>query len=86
MIIGESEYFPPNIQYSCKIKNVGTYSLFVCLDETAVFGIACRHAFPWKFINLKGGDRCQLCTGSSAFIKDEQGNWFGQYQCKALEV
>ena len=27
------------------------------LDETAVFGRACRHGFPKKFLNLKHGER-----------------------------
>ena len=27
------------------------------LDETAVFGSACRHEFPHMFINLKHGER-----------------------------
>ena len=27
------------------------------LDETAVFGCACRHEFPGRFLNLKHGER-----------------------------
>ena len=27
------------------------------LDETAVFGAACRHEFPYLFLNLKHGER-----------------------------
>ena len=27
------------------------------LDETAVFGSACRHEFPLFFVNLKHGER-----------------------------
>lgn len=30
---------------------------YKALDETAVFGYACRHEFPGKFINLKHGER-----------------------------
>ena len=33
-------------------------SRFHALDETAVFGRACRHGFPKKFLNLKHGERC----------------------------
>lgn len=31
---------------------------YKALDETAVFGCACRHEFPLMFINLKHGERC----------------------------
>jgi hypothetical protein len=34
---------------------------YKALDETAVFGTACRHEFPHRFINLKHGER--LCYG-----------------------
>ena len=27
------------------------------LDETALFGVACRHGFPYKFCSLKHGER-----------------------------
>ncbi len=27
------------------------------LDETALFGCACRHEFPMLFVNLKHGER-----------------------------
>ena len=27
------------------------------LDETAVFGVACRHEFPVLFLNLKHGEK-----------------------------
>ena len=27
------------------------------LDETDLFGTACRHKFPFNFINLKHGER-----------------------------
>lgn len=30
---------------------------YCALDETAVFGSACRHEFPLMFINLKHGER-----------------------------
>ena len=30
---------------------------FRALDETAVFGSACRHEFPHMFLNLKHGER-----------------------------
>ena len=30
---------------------------YKALDETAVFGYACRHEFPGTFINLKHGER-----------------------------
>ena len=30
---------------------------FDALDETAVSGICCKHGFPMKFLNLKGGER-----------------------------
>lgn len=30
---------------------------YKALDETAVFGYACRHEFPGRFINLKHGER-----------------------------
>ena len=30
---------------------------YKALDETAVFGCACRHAFPLMFIDLKHGER-----------------------------
>ena len=30
---------------------------FRALDETAVFGSACRHEFPALFLNLKHGER-----------------------------
>ena len=32
-------------------------SQYRALDETAVFGSACRHGFPKQFINLKHGER-----------------------------
>ncbi len=32
-------------------------SRYRALDETAIFGCACRHDFPVKFINLKHGER-----------------------------
>ena len=32
-------------------------SRFHALDETAVFGCACRHEFPILFINTKYGER-----------------------------
>ena len=32
-------------------------SRYHALDETAVFGCACRHEFPWLFVNLKHGER-----------------------------
>lgn len=31
---------------------------YKALDETALFGCACRHEFPLMFINLKNGERC----------------------------
>lgn len=31
---------------------------YKALDETALFGTACRHEFPYRFINLKHGERC----------------------------
>lgn len=30
---------------------------FDALDETAISGISCKHGFPMKFLNLKGGER-----------------------------
>lgn len=30
---------------------------FDALDETAISGICCKHGFPIKFLNLKGGER-----------------------------
>ena len=30
------------------------------LDETALFGCACRHEFPLLFLNLKHGERYTL--------------------------
>lgn len=30
---------------------------FSALDETAVFGSACRHEFPVAFLDLKHGER-----------------------------
>lgn len=30
---------------------------YKALDETAVFGCACRHEFPLMFVNLKHGER-----------------------------
>ena len=30
---------------------------YYALDETALFGCACRHEFPCFFINLKHGER-----------------------------
>ena len=30
---------------------------YKALDETAVFGCACRHEFPLMFIDLKHGER-----------------------------
>ena len=32
-------------------------SRYRALDETAVFGYACRHEFSGKFISLKHGER-----------------------------
>ena len=32
-------------------------SKFDALDETAVCGLCCKHGFPMKFLNLKGGER-----------------------------
>ena len=32
-------------------------SRFHALDETALFGCACRHEFPRLFINLRHGER-----------------------------
>ena len=32
-------------------------SRFAALDETGVFGSACRHEFPVLFCNLKHGER-----------------------------
>lgn len=43
-----------DFQAGSVIRSKGRY---VALDETAVFGIACKHAFPWRFINVKGGER-----------------------------
>ena len=31
-------------------------SRYKALDETAVFGYACRHEFPGGFLNLKHGE------------------------------
>lgn len=33
---------------------------FHALDETAVFGCACKHEFPVLFLNLKHGERLLL--------------------------
>lgn len=30
---------------------------YKALDETALFGVACRHEFPAAFVNLKHGER-----------------------------
>ena len=30
---------------------------YYALDETALFGSACRHEFPHMFLNLKHGER-----------------------------
>lgn len=30
---------------------------YKALDETAIFGTACRHEFPYRFVNLKHGER-----------------------------
>ena len=38
------------------------------LDETAVFGCACRHEFPWLYINLKHGERLVQRYIGSEFI------------------
>ena len=32
-------------------------SKFDAPDETAVCGLCCKHGFPMKFLNLKGGER-----------------------------
>ena len=32
-------------------------SCYKALDETAVFGYACRHEFPERFLNLKYSER-----------------------------
>ena len=38
--------------------SVRSANRFKALDETAVFGCACRHEFPLLFNNLKHGERC----------------------------
>ena len=35
---------------------------YKALDETAVFGCACRHEFPLMFIVLKHGERSVIVT------------------------
>lgn len=32
-------------------------SRYSALSETAIFGRACRHEFPKKFVNMKHGER-----------------------------
>ena len=34
-----------------------SHQRYSALDETAVFGSACRHEFPHLFIDLKHGER-----------------------------
>ncbi|XP_028417867.1 uncharacterized protein LOC114542545 [Dendronephthya gigantea] len=51
----------PISQKDCSDFNAGdalrSKSKFKALDETGVFGRACRHGFPKQFINLKHGER-----------------------------
>lgn len=46
------------------------------LDETAAFGSACRHEFPWLFINLKHGERSKE-TNSDVALPISMGTHAG---------
>lgn len=35
-------------------------SRFKALDETGVIGLACRHEFPYRFYNLRHGERYKI--------------------------
>ena len=39
---------------------VRSRSRYSALSETAIFGRACRHEFPKKFINMKHGERFKI--------------------------
>lgn len=41
---------------------------FHALDETALFGCACRHEIPLMFINLKHGERYHTIPSSVLFV------------------
>lgn len=43
-----------DFQAECELLSKGRFD---ALDETAVSGICCKHEFPMKFLNLKGGER-----------------------------
>ncbi len=43
-------------------------SRYKALDETALFGCACRHEFPHKFINLKHGERKVKNCGCAFYV------------------
>ena len=43
---------------------------YKALDETAVFGCACRHEFPIMFINLKHGERFVMFINAISIISD----------------
>ena len=42
---------------------------YKALDETAIFGTACRHEFPHRFVNLKHGERYGTCIIPFAITK-----------------
>jgi len=44
-------------------------SHYHALDETGVFGCACRHEFPRTFVNLKHGERLGAITRRGYNIK-----------------
>ena len=39
------------------------------MDETAIFGTACMHEFPHRFVNLKHGERYGTCIIRFAITK-----------------
>lgn len=45
-------------------------SRFKALDETAIFGRACRHEFPKHFINLKHGEKYAITALNAMFKFD----------------
>ena len=60
IIICISDYILAN-PFSCSSFVAGTMlrssNRYKALDETGVFGSACRHEFPAKFLDMKHGER-----------------------------